>query len=89
MMGGISSLSSPLALVPCCHTVSPEKGYIPHRLSGMIDADGPASMAAKRAGGTMSKSRAVGDVVDEMRVRALRGGRSRRRDRISPRTIYR
>jgi hypothetical protein len=56
---------APLAVVPCCHTVSAHKGYQPHVLSGM-DVDAVAALVAHKHPTTT-----IGDIVDEIRYRTL------------------
>ena len=58
-------VGAPLAVVPCCHTVSTHKGYQPHVLSGM-DVDAVAALVANK-----DPTTTIGDIVDEIRLRTL------------------
>jgi hypothetical protein len=58
-------VGAPLAVVPCCHTVSAHKGYQPHVLSGM-DVDAVAALVANK-----HPTATIGDIVDEIRLRTL------------------
>jgi hypothetical protein len=58
-------VGAPLAVVPCCHTVSAQKGYQPHVLSGM-DVDAVAALVAQKHPTTT-----IGDIVDEIRYCTL------------------